>query len=74
MKNGKIQPIAAQTRTKYHMEDVCEAWGIADDTFEFRDSSGWLSADAWTSCSKYTYCYSRNADCMFVSIGLLPGT
>ena len=35
VKNGKIQPIAAQTRTKYHMEDVCEAWGIADDTLFF---------------------------------------
>ena len=35
VKNGKIQPIAAQTRTKYHMEDVCEAWGITDDTLFF---------------------------------------
>lgn len=25
VKNGNIRPIAAQTHTKYHMEDVCEA-------------------------------------------------
>lgn len=35
VKNGNIRPIEAQTHTKYHMEDVCEAWGIANDTLFF---------------------------------------
>lgn len=35
VKNGKIQPIAAQVHTKYDVEDVCEAWGITDDTLFF---------------------------------------
>lgn len=35
VKNGHIKPIPEQTRTKYHMEDVCEAWGITDDTLFF---------------------------------------
>lgn len=35
VKNGKIQPIPEQAHTKYHMEDVCEAWGITDDTLFF---------------------------------------
>ena len=33
--NGHIKPIPEQTHTKYHMEDVCEAWGITDDTLFF---------------------------------------
>ena len=35
VKNGNIRPIEAQTHTKYHMEDVCEAWDITDDTLFF---------------------------------------
>ena len=35
VKSGHIKPIPEQTHTKYHMEDVCEAWGITDDTLFF---------------------------------------
>lgn len=35
VKNGHIKPIPEQTHTKYHMEDVCEAWDITDDTLFF---------------------------------------
>ena len=35
VKNENIRPIEAQTHTKYHMEDVCEALGITDDTLFF---------------------------------------
>lgn len=35
VKNGHIKPIEAQTHTKYHVEDVCEAWGITDDILIF---------------------------------------
>ena len=35
VKNGNVEQIPEQTHTKYHMEDVCEAWGITDDTLFF---------------------------------------
>ena len=35
VKNGNVEQISEQTHTKYHMEDVCEAWGITDDTLFF---------------------------------------
>lgn len=31
VETGTIQPISAQKDTKYHAEDVCEAWGISED-------------------------------------------
>ena len=35
VKNGNVEQIPEQTHTKYHMKDVCEAWGITDDTLFF---------------------------------------
>ena len=35
VKNGHIKPIPAQKNTDYGLEEVCEAWGITDDTLFF---------------------------------------